>query len=224
MQGTIRSFPHPFLAKSVLVCEGASEIGLMLGLDQHRVSTGLNAFTAFGLTLVKSDGGKPDRFFDRANPLLKLGYRTGVFRDDDQKPDPTIEGTFITNGGKVFTWPADRALEQHLFMTVSDDTVSQLLDYAVELHGDQKIDNQIKTASGNKSSYAEMQESFLFDSPSKDHRTWLGDAAKKSGWFKKTRWMEYVGREIVGPDLIKADPTLRDKISEIFDWAADGSA
>ena len=38
-QSTIRLYPEVFLAGSVIVCEGASEIGLLRGLDLHRVDT-----------------------------------------------------------------------------------------------------------------------------------------------------------------------------------------
>ena len=38
MQSTIRLYPDAFLAPLVLVCEGASEVGLMRGLDQYRSS------------------------------------------------------------------------------------------------------------------------------------------------------------------------------------------
>src|SRR3954471_5564612 len=40
VQGTIRAHAHALLASSIVVCEGASEIGLMRGLDQYFTSTG----------------------------------------------------------------------------------------------------------------------------------------------------------------------------------------
>ena len=218
-QGTIREFPSAFLAKSVLVCEGASEIGLIRGLDHFRTSQNHKAFAAHGLALLNSGGGRANQFFDRANPLLELGYHVGILRDDDKKPDSAIEDKFVKEGGKVFTWPSDRALEQHLFLTVSDVAIHDLLDYAVQLHGDRKINDQIKTASADDSSLEDMQASFPIENPSQSRRIWLGNAAKTSGWFKKSYQMEHVGREIIGPDLERADASLRDKVNEIFDWA-----
>jgi hypothetical protein len=40
VQGTIRLFPEAFLATSVAVCEGASEVGMVRGVDQFRVMGG----------------------------------------------------------------------------------------------------------------------------------------------------------------------------------------
>ncbi|MCV4753977.1 ATP-dependent endonuclease, partial [Escherichia coli] len=38
VQSTIRLYPDAFLAPSVTICEGASEVGLIRGLDQYRTA------------------------------------------------------------------------------------------------------------------------------------------------------------------------------------------
>ena len=40
IQSTLRLYPEAFLAPSVLVCEGASEVGFVRGVDLHRVEDG----------------------------------------------------------------------------------------------------------------------------------------------------------------------------------------
>ena len=40
VQGTIRRSPKALLANTIFVCEGASEVGLMLGFDQWRIANG----------------------------------------------------------------------------------------------------------------------------------------------------------------------------------------
>ena len=45
-QSTIRLYPDAFLAPSVLVCEGASEVGFVRGIDLHRVEAGETSITA----------------------------------------------------------------------------------------------------------------------------------------------------------------------------------
>lgn len=47
VQGTIRLFPEALLAPSILVCEGASEVGLMRGLDQFVVRGGQRSLQAY---------------------------------------------------------------------------------------------------------------------------------------------------------------------------------
>jgi hypothetical protein len=47
IQSTIRLYPDAFLAPSVLACEGASEIGLVRGIDQYRTGNRLLSLVLF---------------------------------------------------------------------------------------------------------------------------------------------------------------------------------
>jgi putative ATP-dependent endonuclease of OLD family len=49
IQSTIRLYPEAFLAGSVVVCEGASEIGLLRGLDLYRLEQGRASLAALGV-------------------------------------------------------------------------------------------------------------------------------------------------------------------------------
>jgi hypothetical protein len=86
IQSTIRLYPDAFLAPSVLVCEGASEVGFVRGVDLHRAESGKTAITAQGVALVDCGGGQPERCFKRAAMFLALGYRTAILRDGDKRP------------------------------------------------------------------------------------------------------------------------------------------
>src|SRR5207302_112774 len=103
IQGTIRAFPDAFLASSVVICEGATEVGLLRGLDLFRVANGQMPIGSFGVALVDSGGGA-GRPFRRAEALRALGYRTAVLRDDDEKPTNEVETAFKNAGGEVIAW------------------------------------------------------------------------------------------------------------------------
>ena len=119
IQGTIRVYPDAFLASSVLVCEGASEVGLMRGLDQYLVAQGQPSISTRGIALVDCGGGSADKPFERAQAFHKLGYRVAVLRDDDKKPTAGVEKSFVDAGGRAFSWRHDRALEDELFASLS---------------------------------------------------------------------------------------------------------
>ena len=107
VQGTMRTHPEAFLAPNVVVCEGASEVGLLRGIDRFLVSTGLSdSITAKGTALV--DAGGVTRLYERAKAFLALGYRVLAFRDDDQQPDGATEASFLgkwRQAGEVATGP-----------------------------------------------------------------------------------------------------------------------
>jgi putative ATP-dependent endonuclease of OLD family len=226
VQGTIRLYPDAFLATSVIVCEGATEVGFLRGLDQYFESQAQVAIAAHGISLVDAGGGGPNAAYGRATPLQSLGYRTAILRDDDQKPEAGIHKTFVENGGTVFTWPHDRCLEEELFMSLSDDAVGKLIDYAIELNGEDVVGGHIQSRATNNETLEDIQIEALIDGYSANIRAVLAQASsiRKKGWFKQLSWMEQASREIIGPDLPNADPAFTSAIQKVFGWARDARA
>ncbi|WOJ91760.1 AAA family ATPase (plasmid) [Methylocapsa polymorpha] len=221
LQGAIRAFPDAFLATSVLVCEGASEVGLMRGLDQHRAATGKTSLFASGTALVDCGGGSADRPFERGDAFIDLGYKVAILRDDDVKPTPPKTGWFDISGGTVFSWRDGRALEDELFASLSDSAIGKLLDLAIELLDRELVDQHIKTASGGAIDLDAVETENLWDALSATTKAVLGKAArfKANPWFKSVSRMERVAREIVADDLDDADPDFRRIIEAVFAWA-----
>ena len=216
MQSTIRACPESFLAPSVIVCEGASEVGLIRGLDLYRVDCGQPSIAALGATLADGHG---DTTFRRANALAALGYRVLILRDDDKSPDESEEKTFIAAGGIVLKWRNNNALEEELFASLSDSAILKLVDAAVENLGEELIDANIRTASSNKLDLAQCRAAVTDPA-----RAALGKAAKskKSGWFKSVTAMESIGRDITAPDLAISDPGFCAIIDSLFAWINNG--
>ena len=224
IQGTIRRYPDAFLAASVIVCEGATEVGLLRGLDQYRVANGDDAITAQGTALADCGGGPADAPFSRAAAFRALGYRVAVVRDDDQKPTAVVEDAFVTNGGKVLAWRDGRALEDELFFSLTDDGVGKLVERAVDLHGDMLVNEHIKSASQNAKDLNAIRKEVSSKAITLESRQILGKAAraKQAGWFKQVQRMEDVARDIVGPDLANANAGFKDLVDGVFAWACNG--
>jgi hypothetical protein len=223
IQSTIRLFPDAFLASSVIVCEGASEVGLVRGVDQFRSATGCLSIGSLGVALVDSGGGEPDRPIIRAQVFNGLGYRTAALRDDDQRPALAVEKAYQDAGGTVLAWRDGRVLEDELFLSLTDASLDKLIAYAVELHGEDLLNEHIKSVSRNTKNLAGILSDEGF---SPENRATLGRAARtrKAGWFKSVTWMEEVGRVIVGPDLADAEAGFREIIESIFIWAGGAGA
>lgn len=220
IQGTIRKFPEAFLAPCILVCEGASEVGFIRGVDLYRASAGEASIGALGVGLV--DGGG-DETFSRASAFLELGYRVAVLRDDDKAPKPEVEAAFQQRGGTVFSWRQGRALEDEMFLSLSDDAVYRLMEYAVELHGEDLINDHIKSVSENREDLKSLQIAVMLGNLSQEQRELLASAAKRKrqSWFKNVTYMEHVSRDIICPDLPNADKAFPAIVERIFAWTAD---
>lgn len=224
VQSSLRKFPDAYLAAAVVVCEGASEVGLIRGLDQFRSSNGYASIAACGVALVDCGGGSADTPFNRSNTFSSLGYRTAVVRDDDKSPTEKLEAGFIDQGGKVIAWGQGRALEDELFQSLPEDAVVNLIERAIELHGEERIREHIRSTSEGAKDLDGIRFEPLDNGLSQESRSVLGKAAqrKRAGWFKSVTWMEEAARDVVAPALPNADPAFVARVNQLFAWASNG--
>ncbi|ACL06447.1 SMC domain protein [Desulfatibacillum aliphaticivorans] len=219
IQGTIRCFPESFLASSVMVCEGASEVGLIRGLDLYLQSKGEQSIFAAGVSLVDASG--VSKIMARAMAFQSLGYRVVVFRDDDEQPNLNQEQSFERAGGTVVKWRQGEKLESEIFNSLSDLAIALLVDKAVDIHDYEFIDQHLKSASQNSVTLDMIPKSNESASISKEHRRILGIASsgKHNPWFKNVSAMEEIGRYIIGPHVQSSDKEFKTRLNALFIWA-----
>jgi hypothetical protein len=222
IQGVVRLHPEAFLATSVAVCEGASEVGLVRGLDQHRSANGDASVFACGVALVDVKGEK--NLLKVAEAFSSLRYRVAILRDDDVKPNMVKEKAFADAGGLVTAWQPGRKLEEELFHSLPADAVNALLDLALTVKDQGVVNDQIKSASADTVTLASVRSELNGRAVSETARVALGKAAggKNAPWFKNVSAMEEIGRKIVGPTFDDADPRFQEIVNEFFAWATDG--
>jgi len=218
-QGTIRSYPDAYLATSVIVCEGASEVGFVRGMDLYEQSIGKSSIFACGTALI--DAGGVDKIVNRALAFQHLGYRVSILRDDDANPDPIKEQAFIKSGGKLFRWRRTRKIEDEIFLSMPDVAVAMLVEKAASIHPLSIINDQIKSASSNALNRDMVPAS---DNPkpiSEADRLFLAKASsgKTMAWFKTVSAMEELCPEIIGPNMQDADNGFRLRVERLLRWA-----
>lgn len=228
IQGALRTYPEAFLSRTVVVCEGASEIGLLRGIDLHRTSKGETSAFAAACSFLDSSGGTPERTLQRARIFRELGFETMAFLDSDLKIDQNELEKARNAGVQVFLWAEGCALEQAMFNDVSDTAVDELLDLAVELNSGEEIDSSIAQVSEGNFTLKSVRESFaLADVYTANIRQVLGAAAKLSskakggkaarkGWFKSISRMEVAGDQVIGPRLRYAKGDFRRTLEALF--------
>lgn len=217
IQGTIRSYPEAFLAPSVLVCEGATEVGLIRGLDIYLTSKGQVSVHASGVSLLDANG--VTRLYNRANPFRDLCYRVAVLRDDDEQPEAVSEIEFQNGGGTLFKWRSGRALEDELFQSLPDQAVLSLLAKAEQFLGSELIDSQIRSLSGNALSLVLCRATVT---PQSRAVMALAAKTKQNPWFKNISRAEEIGRDVVAPYLNQGDPEFLAIINQIWEWLHSG--
>ena len=217
IQSTLRTVPEAFLAKSIIVCEGASEVGFVRGLDQYWVSQGSKSFFALGGAYVDAKGGSPDQSFERAIALKKLGYRVLVLVDGDK---PLNAELVLAYNGPFINWRAPRALEDELFLSLNDASIDALVAKAITVLDRELVDENIKSKSNGLKNLDDIETESLVEAISDETKVILGKASrtKNNGWYKSVTIFQEVAKEIVGPNLETADQEFRDIINRLRSW------
>ncbi|CRM32840.1 ATP-dependent nuclease [Pseudomonas sp. NPDC090964] len=221
VQSTLRADPEAFLAKRIVVCEGASEVGLMRGLDQYWGTLGRPSFLALGGAYVNVNGGSPDNCYTRGSALLSLGYQVLVIVDADKPVNPAIQNAFLLAGGQSATWGQGRALEDELFACLPDTAIDRLLEKAIEVRDRELVAGHIRDRSQNNLNLEQIE---VFRAQAEPYapgtRIYLGLASRirKNGWFKSVTTYEFIAKQIIGPNLQASHPDLQTTINRIRDW------
>ncbi|CAD2245828.1 ATP-dependent nuclease [Xanthomonas arboricola] len=222
IQSTLRSDPEAFLAKSVIVCEGASEVGFARGLDQWWVDCKAASFLANGGSYVNAGGGTPDKAFARGTALRKLGYRVLVFIDADKPATPSVAAAYFATGGQLLTWRQGLALEDELFRHLSLSAVDALMTKAKELVGADIMNQHIQTRSEGRSNLASIESERLMSGYSPEARILLGASSRirNSGWFKTLTAYQEIARRVVGPDLPISEPGFKAVTDQLWNFTS----
>lgn len=215
IQALIRANAESFLAAAVVVAEGATEIGLMRGLDHYWVSQGQDPLALAGISIA--NGGGIPQAASRATAYAKLGYRTALLMDDDRPlTDPEREQVEAA-GVQVISWGGGQATENALFNGLSWQSVLRMLDISIETWDVAHLETCVRSASNGAHSFEGCR---VQDLPA--HRETLALAAKQYGWFKRIDFGERIAQEVIGPGWANAAVDLRATITEIYEWTRSG--
>jgi hypothetical protein len=220
VQGTLRLHPEAFLAPSVLICEGATEVGFVRGLDYHCQTHDKVSLHATGVALVDCDGGDADRPYRLGSAFQSLAYRVGVFRDDDLARNGQRQQTFEQRQGQTFTWDSGQDIEAALMLNGNDGVLLKLVDLAVQLHDAQFVNDHIGSASGGAHTLQSIRISLASQSPIAlaDRQMLARAAGGRRGWFKTVRHMEAAAYQIVGPDFASFSPDFQARVNRLMAW------
>jgi putative ATP-dependent endonuclease of OLD family len=212
-QATLRVCAEAFLAPKVIVCEGATEIGLLRGLDLRWDEQGYRTFASYGAAMADGAGGN---MIGRALCFAALGYRTCLLRDSDFVFPQQQLDSLAQAGVTEFFWDPDLSTEQQLCLALPDEQIEQFVSLALEVQGRDKVQADLRNRDANLT--PEHYSSMLGISLAE--RQCLGFAAKKGGWFKNNTLGERVGREILAPSLANCSPSLTNVINALYAWTA----
>ncbi|MDR5776851.1 MULTISPECIES: AAA family ATPase [unclassified Caballeronia] len=205
----VRDKGEALLARSVLVCEGQTEIALLKGYAEGAELP----FHSNNVVLVDGGGGEAP---DVAVHFDSLGYRTALFTDSDTEPKPAQKDAVLNALLHHFQWGDDRCTEQELFMGTSLDTRKSLWQLMIRERDERRIIGEVSTAANRRFQNLEEIEALLENE--EGCRT-IGLAAHKNKWIKRDFDMCFeIGKTVLAPQALIGEGSIDGHLDRIFKW------
>lgn len=206
IQGKIRAGAEAFLAPKIIVCEGATEVGFLRGLDDHWVAAeNKDSFAYRGVALFDANGAS--KIKEIAENLKALGYDVAVLADSDEPVQFSDAHAQALRdiGITVAKWNGALSIEERVFtdlpwagVTASFETVRAIWN------DDARLLDQVKSQYGDG-----FDRDFETWADSPELRTALGKAAKASEWFKRQsrgqEWAATIAGHLTDDDIRESD-------------------
>lgn len=220
-QSTLRVCAESFFSRSVIVCEGKTEIGLVRGIDLYCQDRDAATIQSRGASCADG-GGDGDSMFIRAKVFRSLGYPTAILKDSDKDAEHVIPSNEVrAQGIQIFEWGNNYSTEDALFNCCPAVIISNLLNLAVERKGYDSINSNIQGFSENKISLDDCLNRF-----EDTMRPILAKAAKskKGAWYKDIEPAESVARLIIAPQYENFHQIFQQPLNNLFSWAKPAGA
>ena len=215
LQGKIRSSTEAFLAKKVVVCEGATEVGFLRGFDDYQVSCKKDPLSYHGVALLDAKGASKVKALAKA--FKSLCYEVSVLADGDAEDQfsPADEAELVAEGIPVYVWGDKLSLEERAFQDLPWASVLSSVQLAQTVLGFPAAEQiRAKYQGALDPDVAQWRES-------QQCRTAIGQAAKRAGWFKDTtrgdQWFKTSSSAFQDAAFQKSNLTL--KLDELWAWA-----
>jgi len=209
-QKTLRVCAEAFLAPSVIVCEGKTEIGLIRGIDLFNQDAGRRSLLSHGCHWA--DGGGSS-MIDRAMLFARLGYRTGLFMDSDVVFPPEIYASFTEAGVTVFRWQDTHSTEAVIFQSAAPELFPALLGAACDWKSRDSVNAKIQNVSQGRYDLNACVTTFA-----EDMRAILGQCAGDGKWFKDIEPAETLSRTVLAPNWQLFSLEFQTPINELWAW------
>ncbi|PRD99969.1 hypothetical protein C6P77_15685 [Burkholderia ambifaria] len=215
VQGKIRSSAEAFLAKKVVVCEGATEVGFLRGLDDHQMDQGKDPLAFHGVGLLNAGSGSKVKGMAKA--FHSFHYEVTVFADadaDDQFSQADMD-ELTALGVTVHVWNDKCSLEERAIQDLPWANVLISVKLAQDELGFPAYD-QVRSKLEE-----ELDKDIGKWQDSPKLRKAIGAVAKKAGWFKDTTrgdlWFKAIAPAYKDADFVKTD--LATKLNKLWAWA-----
>jgi putative ATP-dependent endonuclease of OLD family len=213
-QGILRSNPEAFFAKKIVLCEGATEVGIVRGINNFNYKNNDFRFSNNGVRYL--DCGGDSKIQDCINVFINKEYDVLVFCDSDNDSNSKVKDLkqFIKDESiNSAQCQSGKAIENQIFSDVDFETIKKIFE--LELLEDK---SSLKDSIKSKYTSTSWNDDFL-SNDNLEIRNAIGIASNKNKWIKRIDMGASVG-EICMSTLDKfKDKHLHKMLTDINNWA-----
>lgn len=214
LQKAVRACPEAFFSKKVIICEGATEVGICRAMDKWRVANNKHQMAFKDCSYVDGTGNTIEH---RVNEINRAGLKTALFCDSDLKKINDMKNAWENEGIAIFDCDDGLCLEQQVFKDLPWQGVKDLLQYAK--------DNYSSSFSNVFSDYintpiAEWNDGFIFrEKVISEFKPKKGSDSAGKSWFKALHHGEALG-DIVFKyfNVLENETALKKALNGLTNW------
>ncbi len=209
LQGLLRSNSDAFFAERILVCEGATEVGICRGLNEYRINNGKVSAT---FRQVRFTDGKGANMIEYAKGFQKSGYDVCLFCDSDDS-NINVKKSELKNI-KIIDCANGNAVENQIFHDLPWEGIKELINYRIEEKGEQSTLDSVKSKYIGTFPVTWQNK----DTPEMRKALGLASVVKDKDWFKRTDHGEFLGKVCCKYLSEMEDNRLKQQIEELSKW------
>jgi putative ATP-dependent endonuclease of OLD family len=191
LQKAVRACPEAFFAKKVIVCEGATEVGLCRAMDRWRGKEGKPQMALMDCAYIDGTGST---LAQRVNEINELGISTSLLCDSDVLKINDLKSGWSEKGVSIFDCENDFSIERQLFNDLPWSVINKLLDYVLMTHKHNDV-NALESSVSSKYFEGKKLPDDWRGTDSPEIRVAIADASVIKGkeWFKAIHHGEELG-------------------------------
>lgn len=220
-QGCLRNNPEGFFAKKILICEGATEVGICRAINEFRVNIeNKPSFAVLGIGIID---GKGASFISYCKKFKEAYFEVCVLCDSDDNSINAKKEELKRLGITVIDCDIDNAIENQIIKDLSWKSIVQLVEYAIEDKGEQSVISLIENQLSKKlqPNWRENEDENIRNAISKAStlktKKENGEVVDKA-WFKRIDHGEYLGQIICENKDIVSTKTIGKQLQSLFNW------
>jgi putative ATP-dependent endonuclease of the OLD family len=210
-QGCLRNNPDAFFTKKIIVCEGATEVGICRAINEYRISTGKFSNAVLGIGIVDGTG---TNFIKYCEKFKEAGFEVCAFCDSDESNINIKKQELKSNCINVVDCDKDNAIEEQIFSDLPWKAIQELIKYVIDEKGETCIIDTLKNQNRTEISPDWNTQDSI------ETRIALGKASKlKNGWFKRIDHGEFLGNICCKNISDLKEKNLGKQLEELINWS-----